>query len=1724
MSKRIALAILALGVAVCLSGCGGSGSKPVSVAVAASSTTVDGSDTVTLTATVTNDKNSAGVNWTVSGAGTLSNTTTTSATYTAPAPTNAQQTATVTATSIANSSKSGSATLTVPAMPAVTSTSANLTGAVGTAFSVSLQASGGIPPFTWALGAGTTLPACLTLKSNGTLTTASGTAPTASCAGSYTNLTFKATDSGTPTPLSVTSSPLTITITAPTISFTPTLPGGNVGVAYTGSVAATGVVGASTYVIASGSLPADLSLNSSTGAITGTPKAADAGTASFTVTVTDAYGDTATSGSLSIAIAAAPAITFTGSVPTTGTYGVAFSGSAAATGGAGALTYSISTGALPSDLSLNSSSGAITGTPGKAADLGTFNFTVKAADAYGDSATQSYALTISYAAMSVTQRSLPTAYVAGLYTQSTLSATGGTGTASNYSWQVTGGALPGGLSLSTAGVISGTLLNTDTTGTDNFTVKVTDTVANLSATGSFSIVVDAGVSITTTTLPTGYTGSSYSQQLTASGGTGTGYQWIVTGGTILPSGLTLSAGGLLSGTPANPGTTSVTFNVVDSVGNSATATLSITIDPGLSIAAPPLASGYPGTAYTSSAFTASGGSGTGYTWSWAAASGSTLPNGLSIGSSTGVISGTPANTGTTSVISSVVVTATDSVGNKGSTTVSITIEATLVVASPATLPGVAAGVNPNYALTASGGSGTYTTWAVTSGASSLTAVGLAVSSSGVLAGANPQAGTATFAVTVTDSEGHVSAAATLSVTVTSGVTLPSTNPSTLGSADAASPYSGTVVATGGSGNYSWTITGMPADGLSASTSGGTLTISGTPASAETVSFTAKITDTTADQSFGPITYTVTVNNALSISTLNGNPLANGFVGVNYTSFVVGSGGSGNLAISASSGLPADNLSAVVSGSELNIQSGTGGPTTAEAVPFTVKLTDTTTSSSVTKSYTLTINTPNGPVLPNASTAVPGPAIDGQAYSASLTAGGGVGPTYTWTVNGAAVPTTGSLALGTSGLSSQFSVSNSGGSGTLSITGNPTSTGELSFTAEIEDNTTGKTSNTLTYSIPVGNPGQTVSGVIGVTNPCGGTTNSNLAAFQVSLSTSPEMTTTSNSDGSFSFSGVPNGTWLVTPSITGPGAAFYGPNRMVTMAGADVINTNFQAALGYTVSGSVSYSGANTGQIYLDLVNSSCPYNPVGYGTSISAAGDFSIRGVAPGTYSLEAIMDLAALGEEQPNAADPTGSASGLSVSFADLPDTSVTMNDPTGLTVGSGPRLFAVAPQESAVVISFGDVGTAIGQEEYTSYTVQWSTTTGGFSSSNQATFKATGINGSDVWIVDALDKNFAGSLANGTAYYFRAMGTNPAGNSPWSYWGGPSTACATTSCAITVTIGSPSEPDTVSGTITIPAGVTIDPGAVLYAGLYDENTNTAYADAIASPVSGANSYSVNVPNGSSYILFGILDENSDGLIDVGDVSNVANNSNNSAISISGSTSGEDVTLPSTSTTSSVLSTYIHDILQGGSSSTRYLTVSVEPQNKLPVAVTLTSGPNLVTPIDLSNLCSSCSTSIAYEFEGNVFGNASNVGDPYVFTVTYSDGTQDTNVTANVTAFGSTTGVVGSPATPTSLAPSGTSSTSTTPTFTWTDPTISGASTYEYQFQLTDSGGNQIWMIPSSGSNSNGFGSSITSITWGTDPTGDTSNTPSVSSLTSGETYYWLINVIDSHGNVAETYTWYQP
>ena len=167
---------------------------------------------------------------------------------------------------------------------------------------------------------------------------------------------------------------------------------------------------------------------------------------------------------------------------------------------------------------------------------------------------------------------LPTAVVNVAYS-ATLTATGGV---PPYTWGLASGTLPPGLSISTAGVISGT---PTTVGSTAIKVQVTDSQTPTAAVdiASKTVTVNQILSVTTTSLTAGSVGVAYSGSLAASGGVPP-YKWTITSGN-LPAGLTLSSGGFISGTPTNEETQNFTVQVSDSEMPAATATaqLSLTI-------------------------------------------------------------------------------------------------------------------------------------------------------------------------------------------------------------------------------------------------------------------------------------------------------------------------------------------------------------------------------------------------------------------------------------------------------------------------------------------------------------------------------------------------------------------------------------------------------------------------------------------------------------------------------------------------------------------------------------------------------------------------------------------------------------------------------------------------------------------------------------------------------------------------------------------------------------------------------------------------------------------------------------------------------------------------------------------------------------------------------------------------------------------------------------------
>jgi len=332
------------------------------------------------------------------------------------------------------------------------------------------------------------------------------------------------------------------------------------------------------------------------------------------------------------------------------------------------------------------------------------------------------------------------------------------------------------------------------------------------------------------------------------------------------------------------------------------------------------------------------------------------------------------------------------------------------------------------------------------------------------------------------------------------------------------------------------------------------------------------------------------------------------------------------------------------------------------------------------------------------------------------------------------------------------------------------------------------------------------------------------------------------------------------------------------------------------------------------------------------------------------------------------------------------------------------------------------------------------------------------------------------------------------------------------------------VQGTVTVPAGIT--PTGPLYVGFFNQNTSTVYGARIAAPVVGANAYTVYVPSDSNpdYINFAILDQNNDGLINAGDVTDTGDKS--PGLAITTPLTGQNPALPTANSTATVATQYQQNTTSGGSNSTYALNFGVREANKLPVAVTLTSGPNMINPIDIG-ACYGCGNTQfdLYSYIGVVVPT---VGDTYNFTVTYSDGSQDTGSTVNgkVTAFGTTGAIVGASDLATNLSPSATSSTSVTPTFTWTYPAGASSANYVYSFSLSDNTGNNIWQIPSNNSNFNGFTYSqdpTATLVWNTDPIPGDNSSPT-GNLNTSTQYNWNIQVQDTNGNQAQNSTWYQP
>ena len=315
-----------------------------------------------------------------------------------------------------------------------------------------------------------------------------------------------------------------------------------------------------------------------------------------------------------------------------------------ASGGAGG-PYTFSAIGLPAGLTM-SSSGTISGTPTVS---GTFNYTVTIKDSAGNTGTVNCSVTVN---PPITANCVFINAVQGVaITPVTMTASGGVG--GPYTFSATG--LPAGLTMSSSGTISGT---PTVSGTFNYTVTIKDSVGN-TGTVNCSVTVNPPITANCVFINAVHGVAITPVTMTASGGAGGPYSFSATG---LPTGLTMSSSGTISGTPTVSGTFNYTVTIKDSAGNIGTVNCSVTVNPPIT-ANCVVINAVRGVAITPVAMTASGGAGGPYSFS---ATG--LPTGLTM-SSSGTISGTPTVSGTFNYT----VTIKDSAGNTGTVNCSVTV-------------------------------------------------------------------------------------------------------------------------------------------------------------------------------------------------------------------------------------------------------------------------------------------------------------------------------------------------------------------------------------------------------------------------------------------------------------------------------------------------------------------------------------------------------------------------------------------------------------------------------------------------------------------------------------------------------------------------------------------------------------------------------------------------------------------------------------------------------------------------------------------------------------------------------------------------------------------------------------------------------------------------------------------------------------------------------------------
>ncbi len=482
----------------------------------------------------------------------------------------------------------------------------------------------------------------------------------------------------------------------------------------------------------------------------------------------------------------------------------------------------------------------------------------------------------------------------------------------------------------------------------------------------------------------------------------------------------------IGGTPTATGTENFTVTATDAAGGTTTTHYSLTVYPDVALNPTTLSAGEVGVSYNHT-ITSSGGSG----GIALALSGVTNTTGLNLtgtGTGTITISGTPTSSGTVSFT----VTPTDSLGTETGTHYSFSVIASVAL-NPTSLPTGEVGVNYSHSITAGGGSGSITL--DLSGVTNTTGLGITGTGTGTItvSGTPTSSGTVSFTVTPTDGIGTGQGRA-YSFTVMAGVTL---NPTSLPGGSFGQSYSQTITAGGGSGTIALHVGNITnTTGLNIPTSGtGSITISGTPTAAGTVTFTVTPTDAIGTGP-GKLYSFVVASMSLSPVSLPADTIGNAY---NQT---ITAQGTGNTTLVVS------NIQDAIAGLALptsgtNALHITGTPTATGTETFSV-IAITQSSGTTRLSYSITVNG----ALTFTPKTLPVDTLN-TLYNQTITVGGGTGNknlvvNITQAIAGLVVPTS--------------------GTNTLFITGTPTATGTETFTVTATDQSGAAT--TASYSITV----------------------------------------------------------------------------------------------------------------------------------------------------------------------------------------------------------------------------------------------------------------------------------------------------------------------------------------------------------------------------------------------------------------------------------------------------------------------------------------------------------------------------------------------------------------------------------------------------------------------------------------------------------------------------------